>query len=122
MFDKPETYEELIRKKRCVELTKHYNITKEDLETIYNFLRDNPNGDIRCSGNSIVLIFKDNTSKSIVISANCIDASIDGIYLNNKSFSIYHHIYVSNSSGSSWSSSGGSSSNNNNNNNNNNNR
>lgn len=39
MFDKPETYEELIRKKRCVELTKHYNITKEDLETIYNFLR-----------------------------------------------------------------------------------
>ena len=37
MFDKPETYEELIRKKRCVELTKHYNITKEDLETIYNF-------------------------------------------------------------------------------------
>ena len=40
MFDKPETYEELIRKKRCVELTKHYNITKEDLETIYNFLRE----------------------------------------------------------------------------------
>ena len=69
-----------------------------------------------------LLIFKDDTSKNIVISANCVDAYIDGIHLNNKSFSIYPHIYVSNSSGSSWSSGGGSSSNNNNNNNNNNNR
>ena len=71
MFDKPETYEELIRKKRCVELTKHYNITKEDLETIYNFLRDNPDGDIRCSGNSIILIFKDKISFYFKSSFRC---------------------------------------------------
>ena len=46
MNKEPETYEELIRMKRCVELTKYYNVTKEELEQIYNFLAANPNGQV----------------------------------------------------------------------------
>ena len=34
----PQTYEELIRMKRCVELTKYYEVTEEELWEIYHFL------------------------------------------------------------------------------------
>ena len=34
----PQTYEELIRMKRCVELTKYYELTEGELEEIYRFL------------------------------------------------------------------------------------
>ena len=46
MNKEPETYEELIRKKRCIELTKYYSLTMEDLEKIYNYLTINPDGKI----------------------------------------------------------------------------
>lgn len=32
----PQTYEELIRMKRCVELTKYYEVTEEELWEIYH--------------------------------------------------------------------------------------
>ena len=35
----PENYEELIRYKRCIELSKCYQVTQEELERIYDFLR-----------------------------------------------------------------------------------
>ena len=41
MNKEPETYEELIRQKRCIELTKYYSLSKEDLEGIYDFLTKN---------------------------------------------------------------------------------
>ena len=116
MFDKPETYEDLIRKKRCIEITRHYEITKEDLETIYNFLKDNPNAIIKCNSNNIVLVSGGDAIRSTIISSRCVDSSIDGMYITNHEFKIYPHYTPSSSSGSSWSSSGGSSSNNNNNN------
>lgn len=34
----PQTYEELIRMKRCVELTKYYEVTEEELWEIYRIL------------------------------------------------------------------------------------
>ncbi|MFQ8980565.1 MAG: hypothetical protein ACLR6I_08450 [Waltera sp.] len=33
----PQTYEELIRMKRCVELTKYYEVTEEELWEISSF-------------------------------------------------------------------------------------
>ena len=46
----PQTYEELIRMKRCVELTKYYEVTEEELWEIYvpphrTEYRKNPEGD-----------------------------------------------------------------------------
>ena len=38
MNKEPETYEELIRQKRCIDLTKYYDLIKEQLEEIYDFL------------------------------------------------------------------------------------
>ena len=45
-FD-PQTYEELIRMKRCVELTKYYELTEEELEEIYRFLEQNPEASVK---------------------------------------------------------------------------
>ena len=42
----PETYEELIRMKRCIELTKYYALTEAQLEDIYVFLMQNPDGSV----------------------------------------------------------------------------
>ena len=47
MNKEPETYEELIRKKRCIDLTKYYELSKSDLEKIYDFLESNQDGEVR---------------------------------------------------------------------------
>lgn len=39
MNREPETYDELILQKKCIELTKYYNLTMEQLEEIYEFLK-----------------------------------------------------------------------------------
>ena len=36
MNKEPETYEELIRYKRCVDLTSHYNLSQKEFDKIYN--------------------------------------------------------------------------------------
>ena len=41
MKKEPETYEELIRMKRCIELTKYYELSEKELEQIYDFLENN---------------------------------------------------------------------------------
>ena len=38
MNKEPETYEELIRQKRCIDLTKYYELSMDDLNKIYTFL------------------------------------------------------------------------------------
>ena len=115
-FD-PQTYEELIRMKRCVELTKYYELTEEELEEIYRFLEQNPEASVKGGRQNLALIRGQDTRNAQVIIANCIDSSIDGILMSQTVFKVIPH-YVP-SSGSAGS--GGSSSNNNNNNNNNNN-
>ena len=42
MKQEPETYEELIRTKRCIDLTKYYELSKEELDEIYIFLTEIP--------------------------------------------------------------------------------
>ena len=113
MNKEPETYEELIRYKRCVDLTKYYELTKEELDKIYNYLATYPKAVIVGNDNSLTL--KVNYKPEIqpeVINAKCINGSIDGVKLSNDDFTIIPH-YVPSSSGGY---SGGSSSNNNNNN------
>ena len=48
----PQTYEELIRMKRCVELTKYYEVTEEELWEIYHFLEQEPEADRICPSSS----------------------------------------------------------------------
>ncbi len=119
MDREPETYEELIRYKRCVDLTRYYNLSKEELNKIYNHLATYPKAVV--IGNDSTLTLKVNYKPEIqpeIITAQCVDNSIDGIKLTNDAFTIIPH-YTS-YAGTGYS--GGSSSNNNNNNNNNNNR
>ena len=115
MNKEPETYEELIRQHRCLNLTKIYNLTSEQLNQIYNFLATNPDGKIKGDRNHLSLL----VGKQVVslITCECVDVTVDGVDLSNNSFSIINY-YTSSSNGSY---SGGSSSNNNNNNNHNNN-
>ena len=111
----PQTYEELIRMKRCVELTKYYEVTEEELWEIYHFLEQEPEAFIKGGRQNLSLIIGQNTAKTQkVIMANCTDSSIDGILLSRTEFKVFPHYTPSSGSGSS----GGSSSNNNNNNNN----
>ena len=115
----PQTYEELIRMKRCVELTKYYEVTEEELWEIYHFLEQEPEAFIKGGRQNLSLIIGQNTATTQkVIMANCTDSSIDGILLSRTEFKVFPHYTPSSGSGSS----GGSSSNNNNNNNNNNNK
>ena len=117
MNKEPETDEELIRKKMCIDLTKYYELSQNDLEQIYDFLEKNPKGTVKCAEN-ISLINGNDTANAITIITKCINSTIDGIIMTNTLFNIIPHYTPTSYSGYS----GGSSSNNNNNNNNNNNR
>ncbi len=118
MNKEPETYEELIRMKKCVDLTKYYELTQEELNLIYNFLTTNKNGVIKANKNSITLMIGNDASTAQVINSRCRTATIDGLVMSNLTFNVISHYTPS--SGGGGRSSGGSSSNNNNNNNNNN--
>ena len=81
----PQTYEELIRMKRCVELTKYYEVTEEELWEIYHFLEQEPEAFIKGGRQNLSLIIGQNTAKTQkVIMANCTDRSIDGILLSRR--------------------------------------
>ena len=108
MNKEPETYEELIRKKRCIDLAMRYSLTENDLELIYQFLTINKTGQVVGNQNSLSLMVGANIY--YVIPTNCIDSSIDGLTMSNSIFRVIPH-YVPSSN-----------SDNNNNNNNNNNR
>ncbi len=119
MKNEPQTYEEIIRKKGCIDLTKYYELAETDLEKIYDFLTQNPNGLVKGGIKNIVLLCDNNPSLNTVINTRCISSTIDGILFSNKEFKIIPH-YVPSSGGSSGGGFSGGSSNNNNNNNNNN--
>ena len=114
MNREPETYDELILQKKCIELTKYYNLTMEQLEEIYEFLKANKKGSVQGKTNQIFLNV--GTTTKSTIPTTCI-SHIDGVIVNRKQFTVIPHYEPSSHSYSS----GGSSSNNNNNNNDNNN-
>lgn len=118
MNKEPETYEELIRKKRCIDLTKYYELSQQDLEKIYDFLEKNSNGEVRCGEQNISLIIGNNLSDATTIITKLVSSNIDGLVMSNTKFNIIPHYTPSSNDRYG----GGSSSNNNNNNNNNNNR
>ena len=115
MKEEAKTYEELIRKKRCIDITKYYELDENDLETIYNFLKENKEAVIRGGIENLVLTCKGKENQIIVSRKKT--STIDGVTVSNNLFKIIPHYTPS--SGGSYSS-GGSSSNNNNNKNNNN--
>lgn len=59
----PQTYEELIRMKRCVELTKYYEVTEEELWEIYHFLEQEPEAFIKGGRQNLSLLIGQNTVK-----------------------------------------------------------
>ena len=123
MNKEPETYDELIRQKRCIDFIKYYYVTKDDLEKIYQFLEKYPKGIVSANLNMITL--KSGTKIIETIPSSLKTLSIDGINMSNSFFRIIPHVVYTSSSSNGWHSSGGSSysggsSNNNNNNNNNN--
>ena len=98
----PQTYEELIRMTRCVELTKYYEVTEEELWEIYQFLEQEPEAFIKGGRQTLSLIIGQNTAKTQkVIMANCTDSSIDGILLSRTEFKVFPHYTPSSGSGSS---------------------
>ena len=112
MNKEPETYEELIRYKRCVDLSNYYELSKDDLEKIYNFMAASATAMV--VGNLTSLILKDNNVPIQTINTRKISSAIDGLKLTKDVLSIIPHYTPSSSGGYR----GGSSSNNNNNNNN----
>ena len=121
MNKEPETYEELIRQKRCIDLTKYYELSMDDLNKIYTFLEENKDGQVR-GGLTELSLVKKNVKENETMKVNLINKSIDGLVMDNEKFSLIPHYEPTtwSSSGYSGSYSGGSSNNNNNNNNNNN--
>ena len=113
MNKEPETYEELIRYKNCVELSSCYELTKTELNKIHNHLATHK--DALIEGNKNGLVLKINSNEEFVpeiINASC-KSTVDGVIVTNKSITIIPH-YNQSSSGSRYSSSGRSSNNNNN--------
>ena len=99
----PQTYEELIRMKRCVELTKYYEVTEEELWEIYHFLEQEPEAFIKGGRQNLSLVIGQNTAKTQkVIMANCTDSSIDGILLSRTEFKVFPHYTQMASNGITW--------------------
>ncbi|MBR2712352.1 MAG: hypothetical protein IKE73_01450 [Bacilli bacterium] len=118
MKEEAKSYEEIIRKKRCIELTRYYNLTEEVLEKIYNFLKENNKGLVKGNKQSITLIIGNDVKNAEIINTPCISSSIDGIIIGNDVFKIIpHYVPPTRSYSGFGGSSGGGSSNNNNNNN-----
>ena len=109
----PETYNELVRVKQCMDLATHYSLSEETLNEVYDFLTLNA-ANYLIANKSVLAFMNGNGVLSKSIPAALKDYSIDGLKLTNTGMTLFPH-YTPSSGGYS----GGSSSNNNNNNNNN---
>ena len=109
---KPKTYNEIVRMKKCYTLSQYFsNITENVFNEMYNFLGESPNNTIIANQNSLSFVNgATQVVKSIPLTPK--NYSFDNIKINQNGVSITPH-YRSSSSNS-WSDS---SSNNNNNNN-----
>ena len=92
MKEEAKTYEELIRKKRCIDITKYYELDENDLETIYNFLKENKEAVIRGGIENLVLTCKGKENQIIVSRKKT--STIDGVTVSNNLFKIIPCILV----------------------------
>ena len=77
MNKEPETYDELMRKKRIIELTKYYELSESDLEEIYAFLEINPNGIVKGTLDRISLYPTNDSNDPIVKAVKCINRMLE---------------------------------------------
>ena len=73
----PETYEELIRFKKCVDLTKYYELSQDEIDKIYDYLSSNPEANIIGNKTGLVLEEINQSVPQEIINAKCIDNNID---------------------------------------------
>ncbi|MBP3840532.1 MAG: hypothetical protein IK997_00230, partial [Bacilli bacterium] len=116
MNKEPETYEELILQKRCIELTRYYELSKEEVEKIYDFLINNKDAFVKGGLDNVSLMTKSGVVDTIPTRKT---PSIDSLTMSIRAFNIVPHYVPPTYYGGSSSSrrSSGRSSNNNNNNN-----
>lgn len=88
MNKEPETYEELLRKKKCIKLTKYYELSQVELEQIYDYLTNNPDGQVRCGYRNIFLVNNNDIASGIIIRSKRISNDITGILMSNILFNI----------------------------------
>ena len=122
MNKEPETYQELIRYKRCIDLLSYYPLTQEELDKIYRFLETYVDAVIIGNSDSLTLTVRNHPEiPSEIINTVLSQSNIASISVGNNYFTVIPKFTSYSGSGYSSSySSGGRSSNNNNNNNNNN--
>ena len=84
MNKEPETYEELIRIKRCYEFTNYYEVTEEELNNIYNFLTEHKDGKIKCTEEELTML--DNNEVINTMKVVCKATTIEGLEFSNMSF------------------------------------
>jgi len=86
-----ESYNDLIAKKRCYELTKYYDLTEIELKELCDFLKNNSDGKIEGLHNTINLIKDNNIIKSISKELN--DISISSIQIDNSTV-IINQVFI----------------------------
>ena len=70
----------MIRYKKCVNLTAHYELSQEELDKIYNFLGAYENAMVVGNKTSLTLSVEYHPEiKPEIINAKCTDSKIDGI-------------------------------------------
>ena len=83
MNKEPETYDELILQRRCVELTKYYELSKEEVEKIYEWVKGN--GTLK-GGATGVSLYKGDILKDTILTRKTV--SIDGLLLTKESLKV----------------------------------
>lgn len=89
MNQEPETYEALLRQKRCVDLTVYYSLSLEELNQIYDFLTENPDGEVLGERDCLSLVVGNQVHS--VISSSCCSDDIDALVFNNYLFRTVPH-------------------------------
>jgi len=82
----PQTYNELMRVKRCYELTKYFVLSEELLEKIYNFLAEDPKHEILTT--MIIINFMDEDTIVTSYSAEPKTQTFSSIKISEKVFNV----------------------------------
>ncbi len=102
MDKEPETYQELILQKRCVDLLGYYNMERSELDKIYNFFMNHTDGVADGNNNGIILKYKKgNETKQKIVNCTLFNPTIDGLKMTLDKLTIYPH-YIARHSSIEW--------------------